>query len=349
MPLRYSRTVKEITSISVRRFFHAFLALVGVIVVGTIGFHAFGEDWIPSLYRAVISVSLSGLDSTPKSEGAQVFTIILLLLGVAIFLYVAGAIAEVIARGLLTGAWQERRRRLTIEGMKNHFIICGYGRVGRRAGREFHESNVPYVVVDFHEDAVTAARKNADALVEGSGTEDANLEAAGIDRARGLIASADSDADNLYITLSARAARPDLLIVARASDDDAAKKLRLAGADRVIQPYSTAGREMAKLVLRPQVAAYLDVATASGSEEIQLEEIVLTPACRNVGKTIGTLRVRDTTGAMIIAVRKADGSFSTTPSAELKLEAGDVIIGVGNVAELRALEELLAPDGQESQ
>jgi voltage-gated potassium channel len=341
--------VKGISTIRVRRFFLAFLALVSVIVGGMIGFHAFGEGWIPAFYRSVVSISLTGLDSKPTSEGAQIFTIVLLLVGVAIFLYVAGAIVEAIARGLLLGAWQERRRRLTIEGMRSHFIICGYGRVGRRAGHEFRESNVPYVVVDFHEDALEAAQKAGDALVVGSGTDDANLIAAGIERARGLIASADSDVDNLYITLSARAARPDLLIVARASDDDAAKKLRLAGADRVIQPYSTAGREMAKLVLKPQVAAYLDVATATGSEEIQFEEIVVTPACKNAGGTIGGLRVRDVTGAMIVAVRKADGTFDTTPSAELRLEIGDTIIGVGTVAELRALEELFSPDGQERQ
>jgi voltage-gated potassium channel len=331
----------------VRRFGLAFLALLGVIGFGTVSFHAFGENWIPSLYRSVVTVSLTGLDSRPASEGAQVFTVVLLLLGVAIFLYVAGAIAEAIASGLVTGAWQERRRRLTIEAMRNHFIICGYGRVGRRAAREFRESGEPYVVVDFHEDALEAARKNGDVLVEGSGTVDVNLVAAGIERASGLVASADSDVDNLYITLSARAARPDLLIVARASDDDAAKKLRMAGADRIVQPYSTAGREMAKLVLKPQVAAYLEVASSAGTDEIQFEEIVVTPGCLHMGDTIGELRVRDVTGAMIIAVRKADGSFDTTPSPTLPLEAGDIIIGVGRPAELRALEELFTPDERE--
>ena len=190
-----------------RRFVLAFTALIGLVVFGAIGFHSFGEGWIGSLYRSVVSVSLVGLDTRPTSQGAQVFTIVLILLGVAVFLYVAGAIVEAIASGLLTGAWQDRRRRLTIERMQDHFIICGYGRVGRRCGHEFRDSKVPYVVVDFHKDALEAAKKNSDVIVEGSGTEDVNLVAAGIDRARGLVASADSDVDNLYITLSARAAR----------------------------------------------------------------------------------------------------------------------------------------------
>jgi len=339
--------MKNLKSVGLRRFALALLALLGVLIVGTIGFRAFGEGWIASFYRSLVAVSLSGLDSAPDTNGERIFTIVMILFGVAIFLYVAGAIAEAIARGLVTGAWQERRKRLTIESMRNHFIICGYGRVGRRAAREFRESDVPYTIVDFHEDALEAARKNGDVVVEGSGTEDANLVAAGIERARGLVASADSDVDNLYITLSARAARPDILIVARASDDAAAKKLRMAGADRIVQPYSTAGREMAKLVLKPQVAAYLEVASTIGSDEIQFEEIVITPGCLHVGETIGGLRVRDTTGALIIAVRKADGSFDTTPSPSLPLEEGDIIIGVGKPAELRALEELFTPKERE--
>jgi voltage-gated potassium channel len=335
--------MKNLRSVGLRRFVLALLALMGVLVMGTFGFHGFGEGWVASFYRALVAVSLSGFDSAPDTNGERVFTIVMILLGVAIFLYVAGAIAEAIARGVVTGAWQERRRRLTIEAMQNHFIICGYGRVGRRAAREFHESGEPYVVVDFHEDALEAARKNGDVVIEGSGTEDSNLIAAGIERARGLVASADSDVDNLYITLSARATHPELLIVARASDDDAAKKLRMAGADRIVQPYSSAGREMAKLVLKPQVAAYLDVAATTGSDEMQFEEIVVTPGCLHAGETIGELRIRDQTGAMIIAVRKADGSFDTAPSPSLRLDEGDIIIGVGKVAELRVLEELFTP------
>ena len=136
-----------------------------------------------------------------------------------------------------------------MERMADHYIICGYGRVGRRVAAEFRESEIDYVVLDFSPEAIEAAREAGDLYVEGTGTEDEDLREAGLERARGLVASSDSDSDNLYITLSARNARPNLLIVARASDEDAAKKLRLAGADRVVQPYSSAGKEMAKLVL----------------------------------------------------------------------------------------------------
>jgi len=157
------------------------------------------------------------------------------------------------------------------------------------------------------------------------------------------VASSDSDADNLYITLSARNARPELLIVARASDEDAAKKLRLAGADRVVQPYSTAGKEMAKLVLRPQVAAFLDIVSTSGGPELLFEEIEVKETCREAGKTIRDLRIREATGAMIVALRKRDGTFDTTPEPDATLDVGDVMIAAGTPEELRKLEELFAP------
>jgi voltage-gated potassium channel len=179
--------------------------------------------------------------------------------------------------------------------------------------------------------------------VIGTGTEDEDLREAGLDTARGLVASADSDADNLYITLSARNARPDLLIVARASDEDAAKKLRLAGADRVVQPYSTAGKEMAKLVLRPQVAAFLDIVSTSGGPDLLFEEIEVRESCPEAGKTIREVRVRERTGAMIVALRKADGAFDTTPEPDAALEVGDLMIAAGTPEELERLEELFAP------
>ncbi len=180
-------------------------------------------------------------------------------------------------------------------------------------------------------------------VVDGDGTEDADLEQAGLARARALVASADSDEINLFITLSARAARPDLLIVARASDDSAARKLRLAGADRVVQPYSSAGLQMANLVLKPQVAAFLDVVSTAEGEELRFEEIEVPASCSAAGHTIRDLRVRDTTGAMVVAIRKRDGTFDATPSPDAKFDTGDVVIGVGTADELRKLEELFAP------
>jgi voltage-gated potassium channel len=331
-------------SFTPRRVAYAVTALAVVIAGGTIAFRAsLSETWVQSFYRAVVTASLAGLDTVPRNDSARAVSIVLVLCGLTIFAYVATILVEGIAQGVFTGALAERRRRRTMERLDEHYIICGYGRVGRRVAAEFRESGIEYVVLDFSPDAIEAAREAGDLFIEGSGTDDEDLREAGLERARGLVASSDSDSDNLYITLSARAARPNLLIVARASDEDAAKKLRLAGADRVVQPYSTAGKEMAKLVLRPQVAAFLDIVSTSGGPELRFEEIEVDESCERAGRSIRDLRVREVTGAMIVALRKRDGTFDTTPDPDATLDIGDVIIAAGTPDELRRLEELFAP------
>jgi voltage-gated potassium channel len=319
-------------------------AVVIVFLAGTIGFHQLlDESWHASFYRTVITATLTGLDSEPRGFGAELLTILMALTGVAIFGYLATQAVEAIAHEVTGHARREKRQRRMIDQLEHHFIICGYGRVGRRAAEEFAASRQPFVILDVNPVALDVARERGVPYLEGSGTEDGDLGRAGIDRARGLIASADSDAENVYITLSARSRRPDLTIVARASDGEAERKLRLAGADRVVRPYSTAGVEMAKLALKPQVAAVLENVTSHGGPDLRFEEIEITPGYAQAGRTIRELRVRSTTGAVIVALRKSDGSFDTTPNPDVPLDVGDVLIAIGTEPELRALEDLFAP------
>lgn len=301
------------------------------------------EGVLDALYRSTVTISLTGIDTRPGTTGGEIATIVLILAGMAIYAYLAGVLLELIARGTVTGAWADRRRRRTIDRLRDHYIICGYGRVGRRVAAEFREAGVSYVVLDIDSHAIEEARETGELGVEGSGTDDGDLESAGLSTARGLVISTDSDVDNLYVALTARAERPDLLIVARASTEEAAVKLRRAGADRVILPYTSAGQEMAKLVLKPQVAAFLDVVTSAGGPDLRLEEIEVTADCGQVGKTIRELRVRRDTGALIIAIRRRDGSFETTPSPDTAIEVGDILITVGTQDELRGLEEMFNP------
>jgi voltage-gated potassium channel len=331
-------------SFTLGRIARIFAAAAALLAVGTVGFKLIlNETWLDAFYRTVVTATLNGLDSPPTGAGGRLWTVAIVLGGVTIFAYVGAAVVEAIAGGILSGALAERRRWRTIERLRDHFIICGYGRVGRRVAQEFRAAEVPYVVLDFSADALSAARERGDLFIEGDGTEDEDLEKAGLERARGLVASSDSDSNNLYITLSARSKRPDLTIVARASDEDAQKKLKLAGADRVVTPYSTAGRVMANLVLKPQVTAFLDVVTTAEGQDFMLEEIEVTETCERAGRTIRDLRVRDETGAIIVAIRKRDGTFDTTPSPDEPIEAGDVLIGVGTPQEIRKLEDFFAP------
>jgi voltage-gated potassium channel len=330
--------------LSLRRLVYASTTLALALAGGTIGFNKLlNEGWVASFYRSVVTVTLTGIDTKPRGAGAEFLTIGLLFVGVAIFAYIASTLVELIARGVVTGAWSERRRRRVIERLRDHYIICGYGRVGRNVADEFRHAGVSYVVLDFSAQALEAARERDDYYIEGNGTEDEDLRAAGLERARGIVAASDDDSDNLYITLSARTARPDLHIVARASDEDAARKLTLAGADRVVQPYVAAGRVMANLILKPQVTAFLDVMTTASAPDLRFEEIEVTEACGHAGKTIRDLDIRRETGALIVALRKHDGTFDTTPTPDAVLGPGDVMIAAGTPDELRLLEDIFAP------
>jgi voltage-gated potassium channel len=287
--------------VRLRQIARLLVAIAATVVAGTIAFReTLHESWFQSLYRAVVTLTLTGLDSVPSGDGARIVSLVLVAVGLTILGYAGAVIVEAVAGGVVTGALAERRRERAIEQLHDHFIICGYGRVGRRVAEEFRAAGVPYLVLDYHEDAVAAAHEDGVLLLEGDSTRDENLTRAGLQRARGLVAASDSDADNLYVVLSARSARPDLTIVARASRADGERKLILAGADRVVLPYTTAGQVMA-------------------------------------------LRIRHETGAVVVALRKADGTFDTTPEPDTPIEVGDVLIGVGSPDEIRALEDLFAP------
>jgi voltage-gated potassium channel len=330
--------------VRLRQIARLLLAIALTLVVGTVAFHeTTDEAWFQSFYRSVVTVTLTGLDSVPTSDGARLVSIVLVVVGITIIAYAGAVIVEAVAGGVFTGALAERRRERTMQRMHDHFIICGYGRVGRRVAEEFKAAGVPYLVLDFHEDAVEAAQEDGALLLEGDATRDENLRRAGLDRARGLVAASDSDADNLSVVLSARSARPDLTIVARASRADSERKLILAGADRVVLPYTTAGQVMANLVLKPQVTAFLDVVTTATGPDLQLAEIEVRRTCAAAGRTIRGLRIRHETGAIVIALRKPDGTFDTTPEPDTPIEVGDVLIGVGTPDEIRALEDLFAP------
>jgi voltage-gated potassium channel len=330
-------------NLRLRQVLRLLAAIAVTLVGGTVGFHqTLHESWFQAFYRTVVTATLAGLDTIPASNGARVVSMVLVLCGLTIIAYTGAVIVETIAGGVLTGVLAERRRERAIEHLRDHFIICGYGRVGRQVADEFRAAGVSFVVLDYSQEAVDAAKEHDELLIHGDATEDQDLQKAGISRARGIVVASDSDADNLYVTLSARSVRPDIQIVARGSDTDAEKKLKLAGADRVVMPYTAAGRTMANLVLKPQVTAFLDAVTTATGPDLHMAEIEVDETCANAGKSIRDIRVRHYTGAIIVALRKRDGTFDTTPEPDAVLEVGDVIVGVGTTEELRRLEDLFA-------
>src|SRR4051794_7498484 len=312
-----------------------------LFLAGTFGFMSLlDESWHAALYRTIVTASLTGLDSTPRGLGAELLTVAIVLSGVAIFGYFAAQIFDSIAHSVLGGAWREKKRRKMIDELRDHIIVCGYGRVGRRAGEELQRAGVPYVVLDFSEEALEHAREDDVLFVDGSGSEDEDLVKAGLDRARGILVASDDDGDNLYITLSVKAQRPDVIVIARGSSEEAERKLKLAGADRVVTPYTTAGRVMAQLMIKPQVTSFVNAMTSSEAPDLNFEEIEVTSSSGAVGLTIGALNISSQTGANIVAVRKLGGALELRPTKDTLLEESDVIVGLGSPAEIRKLEEM---------
>jgi voltage-gated potassium channel len=318
-----------------RRLRTVAVLIVLLIAGGTIGL-ALTEDnglW-DSFQWTLDTVATIGSHPRPETVPGQIVKVLLTVLGVGTLLYVLVSVTEVFVAGHLAELLTERRTLKAIEATSDHYIICGFGRVGRQVARDLRAAGARYVVVDDNPENRELAGGIGVRFIEGEATEDEVLRAAGIMRARGIIACVDSDADNIFITLSARQLRPDIAIVARAASEASESKLQRAGATRVISPYKTSGSEMARLALNPQVSGVVDVAP-----EYRMEEIVVAPGCAGEGQPIADVRG----GAIIVGVRSADGTFHPQPPTETLLSAGDVVMALGTVRTITRLEKLFAP------
>jgi voltage-gated potassium channel len=268
-----------------------------------------------------------------------VLSVVLELVGIGTLFYGFATVAEFFVSGQLSGVLAERRTQKMIDSYTDHYIICGYGRVGRQVARDLQAAGATYVVIDYNPDNREAAGSVDAPFIESSAADDDVLLEAGIKRALGVIACVDSDAENIFIALSARELRSDILIVARASREDSEKKLLRAGADRVISPYKTSGTEMARIALHPQVGGALDGA------DYRMEEIDVIAACEGAGKTIDDVRGR----AVIVALGREGGGFEPQPSPRTVINPGDRLLALGTPAALEQLETMFQPAGAAGQ
>jgi voltage-gated potassium channel len=249
---------------------------------------------------------------------------------------------ELVVEGAIRGYFGRRRMEAAINRLKGHYVLCGYGRVGRQVAREFAGDGVPFVIIEQDPAIVEECVEKGYLVLLGEASDDDVLEEAGVRRAGGLVAAVDSDADNVFVVLSARKLNPKLHIVARASSDESAAKLEIAGADRTLSPYAVGGRRLASLATQPLVVDFLDIVTrGEAGIEFRLEEFSLPEESLIADQTIGELRIRERTGAMILAVRSEEGGFDTTRSAGDRLRAGDTLIVLGTREQITRLGQLM--------
>lgn len=326
----------------VRHLQMSLFALATLVVVGASGYKFLeGMSWFEAFYMTVITLTTVGFGEVkPLSPAGRAFTIGIIIVGVAFFMWMLTSLVEVIVGEEvehLWGRWKMERRASKMEG---HFVICGYGRIGRQVALEFKRRGIPFVVIEQDPEVAQRVREEGITVIEGDATKDEVLEVAGIRRAKGLVAVADSDADNVFIVLSARSLNPDLFIVARSETEEGEDKLRKAGADRVVAPYAIGGRRIAVAALRPAVLEFLDAVMRSDEEEWNLEEVRVERGSELEGRSLREADVRGRTGAIVLAVKTEEGELLTNPSPDRPLRAGDVLITLGTMKQLEELKRL---------
>ena len=301
----------------VRRLTILLIALAALIVAGSVAFTVTeGSSLGYSLVWTLDTVTTLGSIQDPHNTGGRVVVVMLEILGIGTLFYGLATVAEFFVSGQLTGLLDERRNQRMIDSLSDHVIVCGFGRVGRQVSRDLDRAGIQHVAIDADHRNREEAETMGVRFIESYAADDEVLLAAGVRRARAVIACVDSDADNIFIALTARELAPEILIVARASAEDSEKKLRRAGADRVISPYKTSGSEMARVALHPQVGGAVQVA------DYRMEEIDVPAACAGVGQTIDQVRG----GAVIVAVRRTDGRLEPQPAPESVISAGDMLV-----------------------
>jgi voltage-gated potassium channel len=317
--------------------------LLGVIIVYGVAGYMVIDSWdlLDSFYMVIITISTVGYQEIhPQSAAGRIFTSTLIVVGVATMLYGFGVFAETLAENAFGNYRRERQLERSLNQLRDHFIICGYGRIGTQIVAEFEEHKVPYAVIDQTEEAVGRLRAEGRLHIEGDASSEDLLRQAGIERARGLICAVDSDERAVYIVLSARALNPNLYILARAGRPESIRRLDLAGATRTISPYRMAGHLMAELAVRPALVDVLDT-LHHGDSEIAVEEMLVSAGMAAVGKTIEETGLLDATAAKLLALRRRDGTLHVNPSPELRLEEGDLLIALGSEAQLLRSASLL--------
>jgi voltage-gated potassium channel len=278
----------------------------------------------------------------PLSHAGRVFNSFLIVFGVTTIFIAIGAMTQTIIELEFGDAIGKRRKKRMIDNLKDHYIICGFGRVGRGAAHELSHAGVPFVVVDIDPDRVERAVHAGMLAVAADSTHDETLRLVGIERARGLVAALATDADNLFVLLSAKGLNPGIYVATRAAEEGAEAKMRRAGADAVFAPYAITGHRLAQSLLRPHVVQFLDFTTKDVGEDIAIEQVRVSGASEMVSKTIKEMQLRKEVGVIVMAIRRESGEMVFNPPADTAVQGGDYLIVMGRPGNLRTLETLLA-------
>ncbi len=325
--------------------YHAGLALALLfllLALGTAGYRFIeGWTWLNSLYMTIITVTTVGYgEIAPLSTAGKYFTMGLILYSVIVVAYIVGSFTKLLVESEIFFFFGRKKLEKHIKNLKDHVIICGYGRIGSLICHELSQAQKPFVVLENNPDAINEIEDLGYLYVMGDATQDEILLQAGIRRARALVTVVETDADNLFITLTARGLNPNLFILARSSDDKTEKKLLLAGATKVVSPYRMGAARMANIILRPVVVDFAETVFQKRGLNLQIEEFTLSPSSSLVGNTLKESRMRDRFGVIVVAIKRPAQDMLFNPSPEETLNPGDTVIALGEPGSLEKLRKL---------
>ena len=315
---------------------------IGVVVLlGTVGFVTVaGYPVFDAFYMSLITITTVGYtEIRPLTTAGRIFNSFYMMAGVSTMFLAIGAVTQTVIELEFNKYFAQRRTRRMIDKLENHFIICGYGRVGRNAAAELKRESVPFVVLERNEDKVEHAMRDGLLAAIGDATLDANLRDVGIARAAGLIAALASDADNLFLVLSARTLNAGLKISARVTEEESEQKMKRAGADTVLAPYTITGSRLAQAILRPHVVQFLDFAALGLN--VSIEQVRVAENSSWVSRSLRDLQIRREVGVIVLAIRRSTGQMVFNPDAEAVVNGGDDLIAMGAADQLKKLEHLL--------
>jgi voltage-gated potassium channel len=323
-----------------KKLFLSLWLIIFINAFGVIGYMVIeGWNFRDSLFMTAITITTVGYGEVHElSAAGEIFTIVLLVFGVGIILYLLGTAAKLLLEGELEDLIGRKRLEKKISELKEHYIICGFGRMGKTIAKELSSKGIDILIIE--QNSVPNLEKGELLILEGDANNEDVLKSAGIEKAKGLISVLSSDAENLFLVLSARDLNPDLFIVARASEESSERKILRAGADRVVSPYFTGGIRIANSILKPAVVDFIEYATKSGNLELQLEEILLSEDSKFNNLTLENTAIGRDLGIIIVAIKRNDGRMEFNPHSSSLINAGDTLVALGESGKLRRLESL---------